>query len=386
MVRLSDKSISDVFPEPVRLSLEDTTDLFELRWGWATATDRRLRVFAVADVTTLLERYSDGERSIVEAYDRTLKMKNLLGNIKGRSNSSWKDSNWVTAERGEDVVKGLTLEAVILVLLKYGVSSRIVDAVVDGVERVDGGGGVAAPTGGDESNDDDDASMGRGGGASPLRGGAAASPPRGRGDNEGAGGDAMMTSPASGRGGDAEDDNGGDVEDDDDDGGTTRRRGNDRDDAMTSSPTRGGGDDDAAMVSLTRGRGDDDRGDDDRGDDASSRDGPVEDDGDDGATERRASVRLAKGDATSPSAEPPRQRVRVSSSPGSVAAAVARNGSPRRISLTSSVMRPAQPAARRQRQPRFADASAARRAAHVGATHGRALAIESLGGSSFIMK
>ena len=176
MVRLSDKSISDVFPEPVRLSLEDTTDLFELRWGWATATDRRLRVFAVADVTTLLERYSDGERSIVEAYDRTLKTKNLLGNIKGRSNSSWKDSNWVTAERGEDVVKGLTLEAVILVLLKYGVSSRIVDAVVDGVERVDGGGGVAAPTGGDESNDDDDASMGRGGGASPPRGGAAASP------------------------------------------------------------------------------------------------------------------------------------------------------------------------------------------------------------------
>ena len=108
MVRLSDKSISDVFPEPVRLSLEDSTDLFELRWGWATATDRRLRVFAVADVTTLLERYSDGERSIVEAYDRTLKTKNLLGGIKGRSNSysSWKDSNcWVTAERGEDVVQ-----------------------------------------------------------------------------------------------------------------------------------------------------------------------------------------------------------------------------------------------------------------------------------------
>ena len=176
-------------------------------------------MFAVADVTTLLERYSDGERSIVEAYDRTSKTKNLLGGIKGRSNSysSWKDSNWVTAERGEDVVKGLTPEAVILVLVKYGVNSRIVDAVDDAVDRVDGGGGVAAPTGGDESNDDDDASMGRGG---------------------------------------EEDGGGGTTHDDGDGDGMTRHRGDERDDTMVSSPTRRGGEDDVEMSSPPRVRGD----------------------------------------------------------------------------------------------------------------------------------
>ena len=130
MVR-EDSALSDAFPGFVLLRLRGLDEPFQLRMARAASTDRR-RFFAAADAITLLEMYSRDDRCMLGEFSSGVRAQKMLSGIK-RSHD-WHQVHDAQTFQGSDSKKtfmGFTLEALLLVLRKYGVHDSLLGTIAE---------------------------------------------------------------------------------------------------------------------------------------------------------------------------------------------------------------------------------------------------------------